>query len=209
MKLFIATNNPHKFKEIADILANHGIEVEPGPNKDLPEVDETGKDLNENAILKAAAGFRFSMMPTIADDSGLEVDYLGGAPGVHSARYAGEHCNYRDNNRKLLEELRGVPPEKRAARFKTVIALALDENDIRTVEGSVEGYITESPVGDSGFGYDPVFFYPPRNRTFAQLSKDEKNSVSHRSRALKELERLLETDLSGELKPARRDDSLH
>lgn len=193
MKLFIATNNSHKLREIASILQHYGIDcLKPEPGN-FPEVEETGRDLRENAILKARAGYEFSGIPSIADDTGLEVDYLDGAPGVYSARFAGENCSYDENNRKLLKMLEGVPYEKRTARFKTVIALVLNSDNVKTVEGQVEGNILEESRGRKGFGYDPIFYFAPKKKTFAELDADEKNSLSHRARALKELEKLLDS----------------
>ncbi|MBD3169707.1 MAG: XTP/dITP diphosphatase [candidate division Zixibacteria bacterium] len=197
MKLFIATGNQHKIREITKILDKFGITPLTPAKGELPEVEETGKDLVENAILKAKAGYEFSGIPTIADDTGLEVEYLNGVPGVYSARYAGEGCTYDDNNRKLLSALEGVPHENRKARFRTVIALALDSNIVETVEGTVDGYIIDEKKGENGFGYDPVFLYPPKGKTFAELELDEKNKISHRANALIELEKLLS---SGKIK---------
>jgi len=193
MGLFIATSNNDKIKEISAILNRYGIEYS-FPNKgELPFVEENGKDLRENAILKAIAGYRYSRMPTLADDSGLEVDYLNGAPGVFSARFAGEGCSYEDNNKKLLKFLKGVPYERRTAHFRTVIAIAINEKEIKTVEGSVGGYILDKPRGYNGFGYDPLFYYPALEKTFAELKPEEKNRISHRGKALMKLEQLLRT----------------
>ncbi|PJA27408.1 MAG: non-canonical purine NTP pyrophosphatase, RdgB/HAM1 family [candidate division Zixibacteria bacterium CG_4_9_14_3_um_filter_46_8] len=192
MKLFIATSNKHKLLEISAILEANGIIYAASPPGRLPEVEESCKDLRENAILKAHSGYLYSGLPTIADDSGLEVDYLEGAPGVCSARFAGKNCSYADNNLKLLQLLEGVEFQKRTSRFRCVIAFVFGENDFRTVEGSVNGLILEQPRGESGFGYDPLFYYPPLGKTFAQLNAAEKNSISHRARALKELENLLQ-----------------
>ncbi len=193
MGLFIATSNNDKIKEISAILNRYGIEYS-FPNKgELPIVEENGKDLSENAILKAVSGYKYSQIPTIADDSGLEVDYLNGAPGVFSARFAGEGCSYEDNNRKLLKLLKGVPYERRTAHFRTVIAIAINEKEIKTVEGAVGGYILDKPRGYNGFGYDPLFYYPPLEKTFAELKPEEKNRISHRGKALIKLEQLLRT----------------
>ncbi|MBD3232351.1 MAG: XTP/dITP diphosphatase [candidate division Zixibacteria bacterium] len=191
MELFVATNNQHKISEISAILERHGIKYRIPKKDELPEVEETGKDLTENAILKAKAGYRFSGLPTMADDTGLEVGYLDGAPGVYSARFAGKHCSYADNNKKLLKLLEDVEFEKRKARFRTVIALVLGDGRNLTVEGSVEGYIIDEPRGSNGFGYDPVFYYPPLDKTLAELSSEEKNRISHRANALVELDQLL------------------
>ncbi|MCP4633291.1 MAG: RdgB/HAM1 family non-canonical purine NTP pyrophosphatase [candidate division Zixibacteria bacterium] len=193
MKLFIATNNKHKLTEISRVLNEHNIGFEIPRIGDFPEVDENGVTLIENAKIKARAGFLYSGIPSIADDTGLEVDYLNGEPGVYSARYAGNDCSYDDNNKKLRMALENVPYEKRTARFRTVIALALGKDDFKTVEGSVEGYIIDAPRGNNGFGYDPIFYYPPLDKTFAELEIAEKNSISHRGQALIKLDKLLST----------------
>lgn len=154
---------------------------------DAPEVEETGKTFEENAILKAKAISRYAKTWALADDSGLEVDALKGAPGVLSARYAGPDANDQKIVEKLLRELNGVPPEKRTARFRAVIALATPCGDTRTFSGKVEGRIGTEPKGKMGFGYDPVFYPEGHQRTFAQMSPEEKDSMSHRARALEKL----------------------
>lgn len=184
MKIVLATNNKHKIKEIKDILADLNVDIL--TLKDLhlaPQVEETGKTLEENAILKAKTICRFTNLPSLADDSGLEVDELDGAPGVMSARFAGEHCSFKDNNLKLLSLMKDVPQERRGARFVCVVALAKDLNQIITVKGEVRGTITFKEMGENGFGYDPVFWLPRLNKTFAQLTLEEKNKISHRAKA--------------------------
>ncbi len=181
MKIILATRNQHKIEEIKKILADPQIEIltlEDFP--EVPEIEETGKTLEENAVLKAKKVFSVTGIPALADDSGLEVDALNGAPGVVSARFAGPGCSYKDNNLKLLRLLKGIPREKRGAIFRCVVALALSQDDIRIVEGKVKGIITESEIGESGFGYDPVFFHPESGKTFAELERGEKNRISHR-----------------------------
>ena len=184
MKIILASNNKHKLEEIRKITAPLGYEVisqsEAGCNFD---VEETGTTFEENAVLKAKAVYEKMKMPVISDDSGLEVDYLNGAPGVYSHRYAGENATDADRCSKLLSELSGVEKEKRTARFVCVICF-IDENGTETViRGTCEGYIGTEPRGENGFGYDPVFMYG--DRSFAEISAEEKNSVSHRADALR------------------------
>lgn len=184
MKVILASNNKHKLEEIRKITAPLGYEVisqsEAGCNFD---VEETGTTFEENAVLKAKAVYEKMKMPVISDDSGLEVDYLNGAPGVYSHRYAGENATDADRCAKLLSELSGVEKEKRTARFVCVICF-IDENGTETViRGTCEGYIGTDPLGENGFGYDPVFMYG--DRSFAEISAEEKNSVSHRADALR------------------------
>jgi XTP/dITP diphosphohydrolase len=183
-RIVLATNNRHKVKEIKNILSDLPVEImtlEDFPG--APKVEETGRALEENAILKAEAIFRFTGLPSAADDSGLEVDALNAAPGVLSSRFAGEHCSFEENNRKLLRLMSAVPREKRGAKFVCVVALIKDANHIQTVKGEVKGIITSGERGENGFGYDPVFYLPHLNKTFAQLSFEEKNKISHRARA--------------------------
>ncbi|MGB7062416.1 MAG: XTP/dITP diphosphatase [Candidatus Zixiibacteriota bacterium] len=183
-RIVLATNNKHKIKEIKDILSGLAAEIltlEDFPG--APRVEETGETLEENAILKAEAIHRFTGLPSLADDSGLEVDALQGAPGVLSSRFAGEHCSYADNNRKLLRLMADVPQNRRTARFVCVVAWMKDPENITTVKGEVEGIIALKERGENGFGYDPLFYLPDLNKTFAQLSFEEKNRISHRARA--------------------------
>jgi XTP/dITP diphosphohydrolase len=196
MKLVLATNNEDKVREIVRLLSDLDIEVLTSKDFDhFPDIEETGETLEENAILKAEGIFKATGVVSLADDSGLEVDYLNGAPGVYSSRFAGPGCTYDDNNRKLLKELTGVPREKRTARFRCVIAVCFGPNQMETVEGSAEGYITEKKRSGGGFGYDPVFYYPPLEKTFAELTLDEKNAVSHRGLALVKAKELLAAHL--------------
>ncbi|HIQ05645.1 MAG TPA: RdgB/HAM1 family non-canonical purine NTP pyrophosphatase, partial [Anaerolineae bacterium] len=147
------------------------------------EVAETGSTFEENAVQKALAYARASGLWTWADDSGLEVDALGGAPGIHSSRYAGPGAGDEDRYRKLLQALDGVPPDRRTARFRCVVAIATPEGEVYTTYGSCEGVIADSPRGQHGFGYDPVFFLPDMGKTMAELSPEKKNEISHRGRA--------------------------
>lgn len=186
MKIVLATNNKHKIEEIKYILSDPQLEILTlNDFKDFPKIEETGKTLEENAILKARAIYQFTQLISLADDSGLEVDALNGAPGVLSSRFAGEHCSYKDNNRKLLSLMKNLPWEKRGATFVCVVAIAKDLDNIKTVRGEVRGIITTEERGESGFGYDPVFYLPELSKTFAQLSSEEKNKKSHRAKAFK------------------------
>jgi len=149
-----------------------------------PDVVEDGATYRANALKKAWSAVKFTGKPALADDTGLEVDALGGQPGLYAARFAGEGCTFQDNIRKLLHLLEGAPAERRGARFVCVIALAFPDGRERVVEGELRGRITESQVGVGGFGYDPVFYVPEAGRTLAELTADEKNRISHRRRAL-------------------------
>jgi XTP/dITP diphosphohydrolase len=192
MRLVLATNNPHKVREIKALLSDLEVEIlTPEDFDSFPELKEEGSTLEENAIRKAMVTCQCTGLASLADDTGLEVEALDGAPGVRSARFAGETATYDDNNRKLLSLLEGLPKQKRNAVFRCVIAIAFAEQDVQTVEGRAEGIIVEKPRGRAGFGYDPLFYYPPLGKTFAELSPHEKNSVSHRAQALRRARRLL------------------
>lgn len=184
-ELVLASANPNKLQELREIL-NADItsvgEIIPGW-----DVEETGLTLEENALLKAREAAKATGRPAIADDTGLFVWALGDAPGVYTARYAGENCSYRDNTEKLLNSLRGEMGNKRSAVFRTVIALVTPGGEERTFTGEVEGCITEEHSGEGGFGYDPVFFSCELDKTFSQATPGEKNSVSHRGRAIQAL----------------------
>lgn len=183
--MLLATRNAHKTAEIAHIGRGLAIEwVSLGAFPDIPEVEEDGATIEENAAKKALLPARASGLWTLSDDTGLEVEALGGQPGVRSARYAGDGCDYAANNAKLLEALAGRPAGQRTAAFRCVMALASPEGRVILEEGRVEGLITEAPRGDGGFGYDPVFLVSGAGRTLAEMSAEEKNRVSHRSRAL-------------------------
>lgn len=185
-RFVLASNNKHKAEEIKAIL---GGEFEVITQREAGagdiEVVEDGKTFEENAALKAVAIMNALNAPTIADDSGLCVDYLGGAPGVYTARYAGENASDDENIDKLLAELNGVAPERRTAEFVCVIAVAFPGEEVRTFRGVCPGRITEERAGEGGFGYDPVFFSNEYDMTLAQMDPDIKNSISHRSAALK------------------------
>jgi XTP/dITP diphosphohydrolase len=183
-RLLLATNNPGKIREFADLLAGCGWQIVTPAEAGLSlEVEETGATYRENARLKAEAFARASGLPALADDSGLEVDALGGAPGVRSARYAGQDTTHTDKMRMLLASLRGVPDVARGARFRAVLVLAMPDGRTFETEGVCEGRIAHAPRGASGFGYDPIFVVGSGPQTMAELSVGEKNRISHRARA--------------------------
>ena len=186
MDIIVATNNQGKVKEIKSILAPHNVMSQAEIGVDI-DVEETGETFVENAFLKARALKAYTNCAIIADDSGLMVDYLNGDPGVYSARYAGDNTTPMQGIEKLLKNLDGVPFEGRSARFVSVIALILPDGREFSFEGTCDGYITNILKGDNGFGFDPVFYYPPLDKTFAELSDDEKNSISHRRVAINKL----------------------
>ncbi len=185
MRLVLATKNQGKVRELQEMLQDTGFEVVSlAAYPDLPEVEEDGDTFQANAVKKAREIAAATGELVMADDSGLEVDFLNGAPGVHSARFAGEHGDNEANNHKLLKLLENVPWEKRTARFKCVVAVAAPDGRIETSEGACEGIITTGPRGKEGFGYDPLFYFPQYQKTFAELDGDIKNKVSHRGKAL-------------------------
>ena len=183
-KILIATHNAGKLREFSSMFARTPYELVSLSDAGIDEdVDETGVTYAENATLKAVAYARLSGLPTLADDSGLEVDGLDGQPGVRSARYAGDDATDDDRIAFLLQKLNNIPRERWTARFRCVIALTRPERPVELYEGRCEGIITDRPRGASGFGYDPLFYIPGMDRTMAELSFDEKNRVSHRGRA--------------------------
>jgi XTP/dITP diphosphohydrolase len=196
-RLLLATNNQGKVKEFRELLQGCGWELVTPQDIGLAlDFEESGVTFAENAIIKAEAYVRASGLPSLADDSGLEVDALGGRPGIHSARYAGEDRTDEERVTKLLEELRDVPDDRRTARFRAVIAIKMPERDVELVEGTVEGKIGYEPRGENGFGYDPVFVLPDRGMTTAELPSDEKNAISHRGIAARKAAFLLESMLT-------------
>jgi XTP/dITP diphosphohydrolase len=196
--LVLATNNRDKVREMAHALQGLPLRLIPVAELgDWPEPEETGATLEENALLKARAALERTGRLCLADDTGLEVEALGGAPGVHSSRYAGSDVTYAQNVEKLLRELAEVPAERRQARFRCVIALVEPGGRKATVEGIVEGRIRFEACGDGGFGYDPVFWVPETGRTFAEMTLAEKDGLSHRGRALAAVRRILETWYGG------------
>ena len=186
-KFVLASQNPKKLKEMNEILSAHGVEVVLQSDVGLRvDVEETGSTFEENSLLKARAVMEASGMPAIADDSGLCVDCLNGAPGVYSARYGGEELDDAGRYRLLLENMRGQL--NRRCRFVSVITCCFPNGDMLTARGECEGTLAYAPQGEGGFGYDPVFFVPGLKKTFAQLTAEEKNSISHRGRALEEFQ---------------------
>jgi XTP/dITP diphosphohydrolase len=191
-ELVLATRNRHKGEELAALLGGLGITIRTLDEfPDAPEVVEDGDTCEANAIKKARVIAEFTGLPAVADDTGLEVDALGGRPGVYAARYAGEDATYEDNCRKLLLELTSVPRERRTARFLTVAAIALPSDGIRVAQGILEGEIAVEASGTLGFGYDPVFLIPELGKTLAELSADQKNAISHRAKAFTQAKALL------------------
>jgi XTP/dITP diphosphohydrolase len=184
--LVIATRNNGKTKEIKDLLKDYPVDIKNlddfGP---IPQIEEDGDTFDENAYKKASFAARILGLPALADDSGLIVEALDGAPGIHSARYAGENATDKEKYLKLLHEMKGKTNRK--AAFECVISVAVPTGAALTYEARCEGIIAEEPAGSNGFGYDPVFFYPPFHKTFAQISRSEKNRISHRGKALTEL----------------------
>lgn len=196
-KLLLATRNLHKLKEVREILADTDFEViSIADVADIPDIVEDGDTFEANADKKARTLAKLTGRTAIADDSGIEVDYLGGAPGIYSARFAGVEGSGADaaNNALLIEKLRGVPMSERTARYRCVLAIVTPDGEARYSSGSVEGRIADQPAGSGGFGYDPHFLVEgdPAGRRMAQLSPDEKNAISHRGKALRALLPLLE-----------------
>ena len=184
--LVIATRNKGKKQEIKDLLKDFPVEIKNlddfGP---IPHLEEDGDTFDENAYKKASFSARILGLPALADDSGLIVEVLGGAPGIHSARYAGENATDEQRYLKLLDDMEGK--SNREAAFECVISIAVPTGPALTYEARCEGLIATEPAGSNGFGYDPVFFYTPLNKTFAQITREEKNRISHRGKALGEL----------------------
>jgi XTP/dITP diphosphohydrolase len=213
-EVLVSSRNEGKLAEFGALLADLSIAIVSAAERDIPTVEETGDTLAENALLKAAAAYRVTKGICIADDSGLFVDALDGAPGVYSARFAGENVTYEDNNTELLRRLEGVENDGRKAAFVSVMALLVPAEFLRNihplptgsafglepphgaalfvVEGRIEGRITKEVRGRDGFGYDPLFYVPESGKTFAEMSSSEKNAISHRSRALSGLRNQLE-----------------
>ena len=196
-KVVLASNNQHRLVEMKQILDDFGYEIQTMSDAGLVdfEIVEDGKSFEENSMIKAKAVMDKLGMITIADDSGLMVDYLDGEPGIYSARYAGEDVSYEDNNKRLLSVLEGVPFLERTARFVSVITMLFPDGREIVVRGEVEGNIALQESGSHGFGYDPLFYLSDLKKTFAELDADEKNQISHRARALNKLkERLKNND---------------
>ena len=193
MEIVLATKNSDKIRELRKILADPGIKLL--SRFDYPgwlSAVEDDQTLAENAIKKAKAMLKFAGKPSLADDSGLFVDALGGLPGVRSSRYAGEGSSYAENNKKLLESLHRIPTNKRKAKFRCVAALVLPDGKTYTTEGTCEGIIIEKLRGTSGFGYDPLFLIPEYGKTFAELGQEIKNKISHRAIAFSKMKKLIQ-----------------
>jgi XTP/dITP diphosphohydrolase len=185
-EIILATGNKHKTEEIKNFFKDLNIKILPMTAfEKFPEVIEDGKTLAENAVKKAVETAVFFNEWTLADDTGLEVDFLNGGPGIYSARYAGEQCSFEDNNKKLLSALRGVSAERRTAKLKTVVCISSPDKKTYMASGEICGTILDSSSGSNGFGYDPLFFIHGINKTLAELSLQEKNTISHRAKALK------------------------
>ncbi|MGC1688123.1 MAG: RdgB/HAM1 family non-canonical purine NTP pyrophosphatase [Candidatus Acidiferrales bacterium] len=194
VKLYVTTSNPGKVREYRVLGAGNPVEIETLPGfAEIAAFDESAPTFAENSAGKAIHYSQFTDEPLIADDSGLVVPSLGGAPGVHSARYAGPRATDADRVRKLLDEMRGKSGDERRARFVCVLTLARERSAMAVFSDSVEGVIATEPRGDGGFGYDPVFYFPKLGRTYAEISREEKNEYSHRGRAFRKLVQFLGT----------------
>ena len=191
--IVLATHNKDKQLELSKILNFNDVNIL--TLKDFPqigEIIEDGETLKDNALIKAHAVYAITGLPSISDDTGLEVDALNGEPGVFSARYAGENCSYLDNVNKILENMSKIPLDLRGAQFKTVMAFVSEKMELVS-EGSVKGLITKEPKGIGGFGYDPVFYIPEMMKTFAEMTIEEKNGISHRGIATRNMIKLLQS----------------
>ncbi len=191
-KLIFATGNQGKLKEIREIMADLDVEVlsmkEAGVQT---EIEENGTTFEENAVIKARAVGKLTGELTLADDSGLEIDYLNKEPGVYSARYMGEDTSYHVKNASLIKRLEGVPMEQRTARFVCVIAAVFPDGKVETARGTIEGVIGYEERGENGFGYDPIFYVPELNCSTAELTPGQKNEISHRGKALRKMKEIL------------------
>lgn len=193
-KIIVATGNQNKMKEIREIIKRDDIEFVSLKDEGLQDIEivEDGKTFEENAVIKAKTIADITKNIVIADDSGLEVDYLNKEPGIYSARYLGEDTPYSVKNKSIIDRLAGVPDNKRTARFVCAIAAVFPDGTVRTTRGTIEGVIAHEPVGENGFGYDPIVYVPEFGKTTAQLTADEKNKVSHRGKALAEMKKYIQ-----------------
>ncbi|HHU70201.1 MAG TPA: XTP/dITP diphosphatase [Thermoanaerobacterales bacterium] len=195
-RIVVASRNKGKLIEIKEMLKDTDIEVVSVDDfYGIPRLVEDGQTFEENALCKARAISQILNMTALADDSGLEVDFLKGLPGVKSARFAGEHANDEENNKKLLRLLEGVPFEDRKARFRCVIAMVCSDGREYKTEGFCDGYITLEPRGSNGFGYDPIFWIPEFNMTFGEMEPGIKNNISHRAKALSEMVKIIKREI--------------
>mgnify|MGYP002801171179 FL=1 len=198
MKIIFATGNEGKMKEIREILADPHVEILSMKEAGITaEIEENGTSFEENAVIKAKAVMELCHEIVLADDSGLEIDYLNKEPGIYSARYMGEDTSYRIKNQNLIDRLEGVPDEERTARFVCVIAAAFPDGKVLTARGTIEGRIGYEEKGENGFGYDPIFYVPEYGCSTAQLSPEVKNQISHRGKALREMKRKLQARKEG------------
>ncbi len=197
-RIIFATGNAGKMKEIREIMGDMGVEIlsmkEAGIEADI---EENGTTFVENAIIKATEIAKQTNDIVLADDSGLEIDFLNKEPGVYSARYLGEDTSYDIKNQALLDRLNGVPKEKRTARFVCAIAAALPDGEVLTTEATIEGYIGDAPAGANGFGYDPIFYVEEYGCSTAELTDAQKNAISHRGKALREMKKKLCANVRG------------
>ena len=193
MKVVFATSNEHKLAEVREILSGSGIEVLSlkDVNVSMDEVEETGKTFKENAIIKAKYVAEKTGMPSLADDSGLEVDYINKEPGIYSARYMGEDTSYTIKNNNIIERLKDAKEGERSARFVCAIAAVFPDGRILDTQGTMEGEIAHEIRGENGFGYDPILYLPKLKKTSAELSPEEKNAISHRGKALRSMKEML------------------
>ena len=193
--MILATHNRDKCQEMVlmfDELPINLLSLNDFPK--IGEIVEDGKTLEENALIKARTSYKLTSLPSLADDTGLEVDALNGAPGIFSARYAGDHCNYIDNVKKLLKNMENIKEESRLATFRTVVAY-VDGNMELTTDGIVKGVITKEMKGTEGFGYDSIFYVPNEQKTYAEMNIEHKNKISHRSKAILNMQKLLNAHL--------------
>ena len=196
MKIIFATGNENKLREIRQITENMGIEIVSMKDAGYyTEVEETGTTFEENAYLKASAIAKKCNLPTLADDAGLEIDYLNKEPGIYSSRFMGEDTPHSVKNAELLRRMEGVPDEKRTARFVCAICFVRPDGSSETVRATMEGRVAYKSAGKNGFGYDPIFFLPERGCTSAELSPEEKNEISHRGKALRMMRDILEKEI--------------
>ena len=194
-RMIFATGNENKMVEIREILGDLPLEILSMKQAGIrADIEENGTSFEENALIKAREVCRLAGEMVLADDSGLEIDYLNGEPGIYSARYMGENTSYRVKNKNLMERLEGVPNEKRTARFVCAIAAVFPDGKELVVRGTVEGIIGYEERGENGVGYDPIFYLPERGLTTAELPPEEKNSISHRGNALRKMKELLEKE---------------
>lgn len=192
-KIVVATKNKGKVKEIKSILGDLPFEVLTMSEAGIDiEIEETGETFEENALIKARAMKKYTSSIVMADDSGLEVDYLNGAPGIYSARFSGNDANDEKNNKKLLELMNGVEEEKRVARFVCAISVIFEDDSHLSIRGECEGKVLTEPKGENGFGYDPLFFLTEYNASMAEVNQEVKNEISHRAKALKEFKKIIE-----------------